>query len=33
VLPARQVESALERLWKIDEESKAGVVFDLLCAR
>ena len=31
VLPEQQVTSALERLWKIDEEAHAGVVFDLLC--
>jgi 2-methylcitrate dehydratase len=30
-LPAAQVGSALKRLWTIDQEKEAGVVFDLLC--
>ena len=30
VLPSAQVKSALERLWKIDQEGEAGIVFDVL---
>jgi 2-methylcitrate dehydratase len=32
-LPATQVDGALKGLWKIDQENRAGIVFDLLCRR
>jgi 2-methylcitrate dehydratase len=31
VLPAAQVKDALQRLWNIDREARADVVFDVLC--